>query len=174
MGIVSHVSQPTQCADRHAWTNIELLLSFSETSQHTSAAWLSFLPALWNSTFWLGNWLQISAQYTPDNEMHYGGLVNVTVEEMKLSVMQILKLLRIIIISSSFPTLSSPPLFSVQLVELVPCVWVSTRSHIAFLIVERGKRERGTKSFSVAEQFTPGIVFNDFFKALNCVVNSSL
>lgn len=30
------------------------------------------------------------------------------------------------------------------------------------------------QSFSVAEQFTPGIVFNDFFKALNFMLYSSL
>ena len=34
------------------------------------------------------------------------------------------------------------------------------------------KKERGPKSLSVAEQFTPGVVFNDSLKAVDCVLNS--
>lgn len=70
-----------------------------------------FSPAALELYLWLCNHLQISVQYPPDNEMHYGGLVNVTVEEMKVSVN--------LSEESAFP-LSSPRLYSVQLVEVVP------------------------------------------------------
>lgn len=37
-----------------------------------------------------------------------------------------------------------------------------------------GGSEEGVATLSVAKQFTSGIVFNGFLKAMNCMVNSSV